>query len=309
MKFMKLVFAAAAAVQAMGAFGSPAVTTPGESMTGLTVLQPVKLKVVVAHENWQKLTGFGDSTAAMRMMTLMMVAGSGMEGMASMNLAAHATMAGHSAATSSSTDDCNVVVTPVDSNPVVGANELKFQVFDGVGAPLHTLKLRATVEMATMNMGVTHPAIVETAPGTYSVSPVFSMQGDWKVAIIGTMGAATVLNRTYVFNAGGGQKWTQPATDVILKAIPQQPLHVGANMLNVTLTTAAGKPIDGTVVKAVVSMVTMDMGTSTSSGVKGTGGKLTTTVNLAMSGKWRVVLQAFQGTKLVAQRPIVLSVP
>ncbi len=309
MKFMKLVFAAIAAANTVGAFGSPAVKSPGESMTGLRVLQPVNLKVVLAHENWNKLTGFGESTAAVRMMTLMMVAGSGMEGMASMNMATDATMTGHSTATASPTDECNVVVTPVEATPVVGTNDLKVQVFDGAGAPFHALKLRATVEMATMNMGVTHPAVLETAPGTYSISPAFSMQGDWKVAIIGTMGTANVLNRTYVFNAGGNQKWSQPATDVILKAVPQQPLHIGANTLNVTLTTAAGNPIDGTVVKAVVSMVTMDMGTATSTMVKGPGGKLTTSVNLAMSGKWRVLLQAFKGTTLVAQRPIVLSVP
>ena len=52
-----------------------------EAMPSMPVLKPVRVYTVQGKEDWEKIRGFGDKEPHVRMMNLMMVEGSGMEGM------------------------------------------------------------------------------------------------------------------------------------------------------------------------------------------------------------------------------------
>ncbi len=299
----------AAVVCAACNHGMRAQAASGEAMAGLTVLTPTGSFVVKPHENWAKLTGFGAQSYYVKMMSLMMVSGSGMHDMNGMSMTAPRNSDAGALTNPSASDMCNVLVNPAKPKPVVGTNMLRIKVTDGAGKPLAGLRMTATVKMASMDMGTTHPVVTEPAPGVYVVSPDFSMQGDWILVLSGAMAGAQMLNRTYTFQAGGDQDWSQPASDIIFTAQPQHPLKVGDNRLLLKLTTPDGKPLKDVSASAVVSMVSMNMGSTSVNAVPAKEGVLSLPVDLAMSGKWSVMLKAVRNGKVIAMRSIVLIAP
>ncbi len=309
MKTRILFISGAIVVCALSMVAVPGAAAAGEAMTGLKVLQPVRSFVVSPHEDWANLTGFGSQSDYVKMMTLMMVSGSGITGMKGMDMSPREASGSTGMTASGQVDMCNVLVKPVKAKPVVGANPLTLRVTDGAGKPLTGMKMVATVKMAAMDMGVAHPEVKERAPGEYILVPTFSMKGNWDVSLKGTANGMTMLQRTYTFDAGSTQAWVQPVTDVVFTAVAQRPLRVGDNTLLIKLTTPEGKPLDDVNAEGTVSMLTMNMGTSTVSAVKGPSAQLTLTVNLAMTGKWSVLLRALRNGKVVATRSVILSVP
>ena len=84
-----------------------------------------------------------------------------------------------------------------------------------------------------------------------------------------------------------------PATKNMMKitATMSSPAKSGDNVLDIAITSAAGKPVTAAKVTAQVAMTSMDMGTA-SPAVKETGkGHYTSTVVFSMAGPWRVTLK------------------
>ena len=76
---------------------------------------------------------------------------------------------------------------------------------------------------------------------------------------------------------------------VAVTLTPNPPI-VGNNILDVLVTDAAGKPVNGLKLSAAVAMTNMDMGTGRPKVEEGKDGHYAITVNFGMKGPWRVVL-------------------
>jgi hypothetical protein len=68
------------------------------------------------------------------------------------------------------------------------------------------------------------------------------------------------------------------------------PPAVGANMLDIVVTDANGKPVTGLKLATSVAMTSMDMGTEHPQVIEGPAGHYITMVSFSMSGPWRVML-------------------
>ncbi len=170
-----------------------------QSMPSLKTIQPKKVFSVSSREEGEELQanrGFGDQEGEVRMMNLMMVEGSGYEGMdmshpkvlAENSKSSHGHMhagstppAAAASAESASTYEFNAQIDP--ASPRVGANTLTLKVTKA-GKPAPKLKLKAQVYMTNMDMGTEEPKVKEVKPGEYQVKVRFSMAGPWAVKII-----------------------------------------------------------------------------------------------------------------------------
>jgi hypothetical protein len=235
-------------------------------MQDMPRLQPKRIVTVTGNEDWSQMTGFGKDTPMVSMMTLMMVGGSGMEHMKmkSMKMGDRSmgdmTMSAPPAAPASA--NLPVTVTPMPNPPIVGDNTLDILVTDTGGKPVTGLKLTATVEMTSMDMGTTHPKVTEGKNGHYSVTVNFSMKGPWRVTLASETPQnkqAPAVHAALDFNAGSAQKWMQPAVaksqpagwQVTLNT-PSKDLKVGKSTLDFTLLDPAGKPVIGAKVTSTV---------------------------------------------------------
>jgi hypothetical protein len=208
-----------------------------ESMASMPKIEPKKTYLVPSDDAGDDLSsarGFGDQEPMVRMMNLMMVEGSGFEGMdmgamkmdgkkptpeaapaggmagmAGMNMPGMK-MAGsepeappphgaapNAAARAKPADGTGFDVQPVvvPTKPVVGANMVEFTVSDAKShAPSTKLKLKAQVYMTSMNMGVEEPQVKEISPGRYRVKAIFSMAGPWALKIILPQGGEKIID-------------------------------------------------------------------------------------------------------------------
>jgi hypothetical protein len=147
--------------------------------------------------------GFGDKEPEVSMMNLMMVGGSGYEGMEmGAGMAAH--HGGMAASDSqpvqnlSNGKDSSLkfeISTPSDDSKV-GMNTLEFTVLEK-GKPLKGLKISAKVSMQSMDMGTTQPLVKEVSPGVYRVKVAFSMRGPWAVRL-----ATKGVEKEFQFSVG-----------------------------------------------------------------------------------------------------------
>jgi hypothetical protein len=147
--------------------------------------------------------GFGDKEPEVSMMNLMMVGGSGYEGMEmGAGMAAH--HGGMAASDSqpvqnlSNGKDSSLkfeISTPSDDSKV-GMNTLEFTVLEK-GKPLKGLKISAKVSMQSMDMGTTQPLVKEFSPGIYRVKVAFSMRGPWAVRL-----ATKGVEKEFQFSVG-----------------------------------------------------------------------------------------------------------
>jgi hypothetical protein len=157
-----------------------------ESMPSMPVIKEKKVTIITGKEDMQNTQGFGDSEGEVKMMNLMMVEGSGYEGM-EMDMGAHGHS--HAKAENSATPkqdefpyEIHATIKP--NPPKVGANQLEFTLTDRkTKKEVSGLKLEAEVFMTSMDMGTEMPKVQERTPGRYQTKVSFSMKGPWAVKI------------------------------------------------------------------------------------------------------------------------------
>ncbi len=146
--------------------------------------------VVNGDENWEIRTGFGKNYQMVAMMFLMMVEGSGMEGMkmAVMNMNfgqdTFTEIPGEASPPLPSMNSDLMVDAKVMGSPKVGDNEVQISLMDGKGNAVTGAKITATVAMTSMDMGTTHPKVQEIGKGLYNTNPAFSMAGPWRLTLV-----------------------------------------------------------------------------------------------------------------------------
>jgi hypothetical protein len=155
--------------------------------------------------------GFGDQAPMVRMMNLMMVEGSGYEGMAM--APSHGKSSGQSMAEmpgmamgASPVKTSRVPASKTDATyeyqlkgppggAKVGANTVVVSIHQvNNHQPAKGLKLKAQVYMTSMDMGLGEPRVKEIAPGDYQLKAVFAMEGPWAVKITLPGGQERVFN-------------------------------------------------------------------------------------------------------------------
>jgi hypothetical protein len=148
--------------------------------------------------------GFGDQEPIVRMMNLMMVGGSGYEGMDMSKMPETAVaLTGHDhmhaapevpspAEGQTATYDVQTKINP--EPPRMGANVLDIVVENkNTKKPVRGLKIKAKVYMTSMDMGIEEPKIREVSPGKYRTKVTFSMKGPWAVKLSLPEGGEKVL--------------------------------------------------------------------------------------------------------------------
>ncbi len=163
-----------------------------QGMTGLPLVKPKKTYSVSTKDQGEELLeqrGFGDQEPEVRMMNLMMVEGSGFEGMDMNDPAAKGAMkpvasSGHSAHAGSATETVKFVYESkiVPSPPKVGANLFTFRLLKA-GAAVKGVPVKVRVTMTSMDMGTDEPKVKE-APDSYQTKVIFSMPGPWAVKVL-----------------------------------------------------------------------------------------------------------------------------
>jgi hypothetical protein len=139
------------------------------------------------------------------MMNLMMVGGSGYEGMDMAEMTANSKKDDDPVARSGHEDhmqkfaapviyDYDVKITP--NPPQMGANSLEVSIQRSRDAkPATGLVIKAQVSMTSMDMGTEEPKVRKIAPGRYQLKANFSMKGTWAVKLSLPEGGEKVLYR------------------------------------------------------------------------------------------------------------------
>lgn len=141
--------------------------------------------------DFETRSGFGKLEPMVRMMILMMVGGSGMEGM-------------KMAPMEMKFDEMNFVESgdePMKNMPgmnmgdkalkvkadlgsaKVGDNNVAITITTPDGKPVEKAKITASVAMTSMDMGTTKPAVKELGKGRYALKANFSMMGPWRLTL------------------------------------------------------------------------------------------------------------------------------
>lgn len=173
-----------------------------QGMPSMPTLEPKKVYIVKGDEDFDAQKGFGDEESMTRMMNLMMVEGSGFEGM-DMNAmkvtdnktapkTSH-TMIGMSQTDSVKTDFPYQVEIVSSQEAKVGSNTIEFSVKDKA-KEVKGLKLKAQVYMTSMDMGKEELKVKEMGAGKYQVQAQFIMKGPWAVKIISSDHKEKILN-------------------------------------------------------------------------------------------------------------------
>ena len=172
-----------------------------EGMPSMPKLQPKKIMTVQGNEDFESQKGFGDQAPMVKMMNLMMVEGSGMEGMTmdmsndkSMNMSI--AEGGHNEPKQSNKKISKSEKVPDDSSydfvvknlsgpAKIGVNKIEVSITDlKTKKPVKGLMLKSQVFMTSMNMGTEEPEVKESSPGKYQVNAPFAMKGPWAVKLI-----------------------------------------------------------------------------------------------------------------------------
>lgn len=191
------------------ALGGTSLWAMDEGMPNMPKLSSKKVSTVPSTEAGETLVeqrGFGDEEPKVRMMNLMMVGGSGYEGMdmGEMQMADNSKTApnphaDHAAMTNMSNpkeqkSTYEISLTPVKSPIQVGANLFEINVQATGGArPPKGLAASVEVYMTSMDMGTEHPKVREVSPGKFQTKAIFSMQGPWAIKVMLPGGAQKVF--------------------------------------------------------------------------------------------------------------------
>lgn len=166
-------------------------TGASESMKQMPMLKSktrFEIKSVEQGKELEAQRGFGDHENEVRMMNLMMVEGSGYEGM---DMSGGAETAKNSPSPKEthhhhqpSLEPYTLRVELKQDHAQVGPHQMILTITDTqTGKPLSGLKLQASVYMTSMDMGTDHPTVKEIHPGSYRLKVVFSMAGPWAVKL------------------------------------------------------------------------------------------------------------------------------
>jgi hypothetical protein len=187
-------------------FGADAFATE-QSMPSMPMIKEKRIFTVTPKDDLQAEQGFGDQEPQVKMMNLMMVEGSGMEGM-SMDMSAGKQMADNGktpedAANKNQKSEPPYLIDAKSSNsPKVGNNAIEISVLNSSDKkPVKGLKLKAQVFMTSMDMGTEEPPVKELKNGNYEVKAPFAMKGPWAVKIIFPDQSA----KTFNFNVNSGK--------------------------------------------------------------------------------------------------------
>jgi hypothetical protein len=174
---------------------APGTWASEDSMPHMPQIKPKSIYEVKGDQGdaLQEQRGYGDQEPMVRMMNLMMIEGSGYEGMDMSGMDMEKQNMKTEAA---GTIHFESTLTP--SPGKVGANTLDILVTDLKGKPLKGLKLKAIVSMTTMNMGSHEAKLQENAPGKYRTQLIFSMKGPWTVKLL----SGEKEEKVFQFNAG-----------------------------------------------------------------------------------------------------------
>ncbi len=151
-------------------------------------------------------TGFGKFEPMVRMMILMMVGGSGMEGMKMAPMEMKFDQANFVESGDQPMKDMpgmNMSDKPLKvevklDKASVGDNNVTVMISTPDGKPVEKAKITTSVAMTSMDMGTTHPAMKELGKGMYSLRANFSMGGPWRLTL--TITAPVMPPSTYTFD-------------------------------------------------------------------------------------------------------------
>ncbi|MBI1756447.1 MAG: FixH family protein [Fimbriimonas ginsengisoli] len=156
------------------------------------------------NEDWETRTGFGKLEPMVRMMLLMMVGGSGMEGMkmAPMDMVfSDANFTEEGVKPEADAPDVGSKALKVEAKldkASVGDNNISIIITTPGGAPVTGVRFVASVSMTSMDMGTSHPAVQEIGKGKYAVKATFTMIGPWRLSLVVT--ATNMPPSTYTFD-------------------------------------------------------------------------------------------------------------
>jgi hypothetical protein len=196
-----------------------------EGMPSMPRLEPTKVRTVNVDDDLDAEKGFGDQAPMVKMMNLMMVEGSGMEGM-SMDMSMDApkqsaktsaekmdpgmkmaqneqklkpvtksNLAQSNAVGTSSDQDYEISAKSMSGAVNVGTNTIEISILDSKNKkPVTGMKLKAQVFMTSMDMGTEEPSVKEVGAGKYQVKAPFAMKGPWAVRLILPNAKEKILN-------------------------------------------------------------------------------------------------------------------
>ena len=178
----------------------------GHAVLSMPQLEQKSSYTVTGAEDWEVRTGFGKLAPMVRMMILMMVTGSGMEGMnmAPMEMLFDEANFTESADTTvqSSRDEASagraLKVGAALERAKVGDNRVFVTIGSPEGEPIEQASIAADVSMTSMDMGTAHPAVKELGKGKYLLTASFSMAGPWRLRLSITPRGGKP--ETYLFN-------------------------------------------------------------------------------------------------------------
>lgn len=153
-----------------------------EGMREMPKISPSRSYVVGTKAQGEELLegrGFGANAPAVGMKNLMMVGGSGYEGM-EMGKAPPAAPAHHHMGQAA---EAGAKLETSPSPVRAGVTAITVALTDANGSPRTGLKPKAQVSMATMDMGTQSPRVRETSPGRYELKASFTMKGPWNVKL------------------------------------------------------------------------------------------------------------------------------
>lgn len=158
-----------------------------EGMPQMPTIHPKRTVTVSSQEQGDALQedrGFGDRERGVAMMNLMMVEGSGYEGMdmAGMDMGASQPKPSTAPPKPQAVNGYRFELKPAVASKV-GANDVTITVRKGA-QPAKGLKPKAQVYMTSMDMGTDEPKVKEVAPGVYQLKAVYTMAGPWAVKLI-----------------------------------------------------------------------------------------------------------------------------
>lgn len=174
-----------------------------EGMPSMPLIQPTRTTVITAKDDPQSQQGFGNKEPEVKMMNLMMVEGSGMQGMdmsSDHKMAQNDKLPAKDGAmadmSSSEKSSANYAVELKSSKKAkVGVNLVEVSVKDvKTQKNAKGLKLKAEVFMTSMDMGTESPTVKETSAGNYQVKAGFAMKGPWAVKLIFPDKSEKVIN-------------------------------------------------------------------------------------------------------------------
>jgi hypothetical protein len=154
----------------------------GEGMPQMPLAREKSSRIVTSSDDFGALRGFGPGEQSARLRALMMVGGSGHEGMEMTAPAA--------ARASDGQVPFEIQWTSSPSPPVAGLETLALTLVDPkTRKPITGLEVRLEISMAAMDMGTQAIPAPETEPGRYRAELKLPMAGTWAIRVRTRLGA------------------------------------------------------------------------------------------------------------------------